>query len=175
MLKSNLSKILTMNIYVAIAPRSERRLKCTFFYTVRDMKAINGSMKPKCPNGHYLKKNRHLWLGRDDTIENKVYDSRTPGLFKLEYEGTCIISLASKMYYCDENKFSSKGINKKQNEITKQKYVDALKGNSTQEFVNNGFRVTNNQMNTYSLTKTGMKLFNDKRLRVGFQTFPTKL
>ncbi|EGF83699.1 hypothetical protein BATDEDRAFT_22601 [Batrachochytrium dendrobatidis JAM81] len=75
-----------------------------------------------------FKKNRHLWLGRDDTIENKVYDSRTPGLFKLEYEGNCIISLASKMYYCDENKFSSKGINKKQNEITKQKYVDALKG-----------------------------------------------
>ncbi|OAJ37640.1 hypothetical protein BDEG_21639 [Batrachochytrium dendrobatidis JEL423] len=74
-----------------------------------------------------FKKNRHLWLGRDDTIENKVYDSRTPGLFKLEYEGNCIISLASKMYYCDENKFSSKGINKKQNEITKQKYVDALK------------------------------------------------
>ncbi|EGF77939.1 hypothetical protein BATDEDRAFT_27062 [Batrachochytrium dendrobatidis JAM81] len=74
-----------------------------------------------------FKKNRHLWLGRDDTIENKVYDSRTPGLFKLEYEVNCIISLASKMYYCDENKFSSKGINKKQNEITKQKYVDALK------------------------------------------------
>jgi hypothetical protein len=26
-----------------------------------------------------FKKNRHLWLGRDDTMENKVYDS-TPGL-----------------------------------------------------------------------------------------------
>ena len=45
------------------------------------------------------------------------------------------------MYYCDENKFSSKGINKKQNKITKQKYVDALKGNTTQEFVNNEFRL----------------------------------
>ncbi len=71
------------------------------------------------------------------------------------------------MYFCDDNKFSSKGINKKQNEITKQKYVDALNGNATQEFVNNGFRVKNNQMNTYSLTKTGMKLFNDKRFRIG--------
>ncbi|KAK5665072.1 hypothetical protein QVD99_007929 [Batrachochytrium dendrobatidis] len=68
-----------------------------------------------------------------------------------------------------------KGINKKQNEITKQKYVDALKGNSTQEFVNNGFRVKNNQMNTYSLTKTGMKLLNDNGFRIGFQTFSTKL
>jgi hypothetical protein len=79
------------------------------------------------------------------------------------------------MYYCDAKKFSSKGINKKQNEITKQKYLDALNGNSAQEFVNSGFRVNNNQMNTYCLTKTGMKLFNDKRLRVGFETFPTGL
>jgi len=71
--------------------------------------------------------------------------------------------------------FSSKGINKKQNEITKQKYLNALNGNSAQQFVNNGFRVNNNQMNTYCLTKTGMKLFNDKRLRVGFETFPTEL
>jgi hypothetical protein len=54
---------------------------------------------------------------------------------KLEYEGDCIIALASKMYYCDASKFSSKGINKKQNQITKQKYLDALNGNSTQEFV----------------------------------------
>lgn len=57
------------------------------------------------------------------------------------------------MYYCDENKLSSKGINKKQNEITKQKYVDALNGNAAQEFVNKGFRVKNNQMKTYSLTR----------------------
>ncbi|OAJ45355.1 hypothetical protein BDEG_28502 [Batrachochytrium dendrobatidis JEL423] len=122
-----------------------------------------------------FKKNRHLWLERDDTIENKVYDSRTPGLFKLEYEGNCIISLVSKMYYCDENKFSSKGINKKQNDITKQKYVDALKGNATQEFVNNEFKVENNQMNTYSLTKTGMKLLNDNGFIVGLETFQTDL
>ena len=79
------------------------------------------------------------------------------------------------MYYCDYNKFSSKGINKKQNEITKQKYLNALNGNSAQEFVNSGFRLKENQMNTYCLTKTGMKLFNDKRLRVGFETFPTEL
>ncbi len=83
--------------------------------------------------------------------------------------------MASKMYFCDENKFSSKGINKKQNAITKQKYLDALQGNPHQEFINKGFRVKDNQMNTYSLTKTGMKLFNDKRLRVGFETFPTEL
>ena len=70
---------------------------------------------------------KQFWLGKEDTQEHKLYDSRTPG----QYEG---ISLASKMYHCDSNKFSSKGINKKQNEITKQKYLNALNGNSTQEF-----------------------------------------
>ena len=67
-----------------------------------------------------FQRNKHLWVGRDDTEENVLYDKRTPGLFKLEYEGDGIISLASKMYYCfgDTDKFSSKGINKKQNELT---------------------------------------------------------
>jgi hypothetical protein len=124
-----------------------------------------------------FKENKHLWLGRDDTKENELYDRRTPGLFKLEYEGDGIIALASKMYYCfgDKDKFSSKGLNKQQNEITKQKYLDALQGDSSQKFTNKGFRVMNNEMNTYELTKNGMKLFNDKRPRVGFETFPPEL
>jgi hypothetical protein len=140
--------------------------------------AITGNSLQEVIKPHLLdefKLSKHIWLGREDNPENKLHDSRTPGLFKLEYEWDCIISLASKMYYCDANNFSSKGINKKQNEITKQKYMDALNGNSAQQFVNNGFRVNNKQMNTYCLTKTGMKLFNDKRLRVGFETFPTEL
>ena len=112
-----------------------------------------------------FQQSKHLWLGRDDTEEHVLYDNRTPGLFKLEYEGDGIIALASKMYYCfgDKDKFSSKGINKKQNEITKQKYLKALQGDSTQEFINKGFRVKNNEMTTYTLTKGGLKLFNDKR------------
>lgn len=116
-----------------------------------------------------FKENKHLWLGRDDAKENVLYDRRTPGLFKLEYEGDGIITLASKMYYCfgDKDKFGSMGLNKQQNEITKQKYLDALQGDSSQKFTNKGFRVMNNEMNTYELTKNGMKLFNDKRLRVG--------
>ena len=71
-----------------------------------------------------FQRNKHLWVGRDDTEENVLYDKRTPGLFKLEYEGDGIISLASKMYYCfgDTDKFSSKGINKKQcGETTRQR------------------------------------------------------
>ena len=132
-------------------------------------------MKPELKDD--FKENKHLWLGRDDTKENELYDKRTPGLFKLEYEGDGIIALASKMYYCfgDKDKFSAKGLNKQQNEITKQNYLDALQGDNSQEFINKGFRVRNNEMNTYTLTKRGLKLFNDKRLRVGFETFPPEL
>jgi hypothetical protein len=124
-----------------------------------------------------LNENKHIWLGRDDSEENKLFDKRTPGLFKVEYEGDGIIALASKMYYCfgEKDKFSSKGINQKQNEITKQRYFQALNGDDSQFFINKGFRVRHNQMMTYSLQKSGMKLFNDKRLRVGYETFPPLL
>jgi hypothetical protein len=122
---------------------------------------------------HY-NENKHKWLGRDDTGEHKLFDKRTPGLFKVEYEGDGIIALASKMYYCfsdKKDKFSSKGINQKQNEVTKQRYLQAINGNESQLFINRGFRARHNQMMTYTLQKTGMKLFNDKRLRVGYETF----
>lgn len=126
---------------------------------------------------HYLN-HKNEWFGRDDSEANILFDKRTPGLFKLEYQGDGIIALASKMYYCfgvDDSKFSCKGINKKQNKITKDNFIEALHGNSLQNFYNKGFRVNRNDMNTYILSKCGMKLFNDKRLRVGFDTFPTSL
>jgi hypothetical protein len=98
-------------------------------------------------------------------------------LFKLEYQGDGIIALASKMYYCfgDKDKVSSKGISQKQNELTKKNYLAALNGDSSQTFLNTGFKVKDNQMNTYVLAKSGMKMFNDKRLREGFKTLPTTL
>jgi hypothetical protein len=40
-------------------------------------------------------------------------DKITSGLFKVEHQGDVIIALASKMYYCDKDKYSSKGLNKK--------------------------------------------------------------
>jgi hypothetical protein len=123
---------------------------------------------------HHYQTNKHLWFGRTDTFENMMYDKRTPGLFKLEYSGDGIIALSSKMYYCfgTKDKFSSKGLNSKQNQLTKERYLQALQGDSTQKFANKGFRVKGNQMNTYTLEKTGMKLFNDKRKREGFDTSP---
>ena len=39
------------------------------------------------------------WFPRTDTVEHAKYDKRTPGLFKVEWEGNGIISLCSKTYY----------------------------------------------------------------------------
>lgn len=41
---------------------------------------------------HFIE-NQHLWFGRDDTEVNKLYDKRTPGLFKLEFKGDGIVAL----------------------------------------------------------------------------------
>ena len=68
------------------------------------------------------------WSPRTDTREHKAYDKRTPGLFNVEWEGEGIISLCSKTYYCfwAKDKFSCKGVNKKTNEINKEKYLNVL-------------------------------------------------
>jgi hypothetical protein len=55
------------------------------------------------------------WFPRTDTVEHAKYGKRTPGLFKVEWEGDGIVSLCSKTYYCfggEEDKYSCKGVNK---------------------------------------------------------------
>jgi hypothetical protein len=115
---------------------------------------------------------KHLWFGREDTPENKLRDKREPGLFKLEFEGEGIVALSSKMYFCwgEKEKYSSKGLNRNQNEITKQRYLAALEDEESQIFKNKGFRVVGSTIATYTQEKTGMKLMNDKRQRNGFET-----
>ena len=57
------------------------------------------------------------------TREHKAYDKRTPGLFKVEWEGQGIVGLCSKTYYSfgAKDKLSYKGVNKKCNETNKDK------------------------------------------------------
>ena len=90
------------------------------------------------------------WFSRTDTPEHKAYDKRTPGLFKVEWEGQGIIGLCSKTYYCfgAKDKFSCKGVNKKCNEINKDKYLQVLLTKQNSSGVNRGFRVVNNTMYT---------------------------
>ena len=86
------------------------------------------------------------WFPRTDSVENARYDKRKPGLFKVEWEweGDGIVSLCSKTYYCfgdGKDKFSCKGVNKKNNIINKDKYLDELLSKRSGSGVNRGFRV----------------------------------
>ena len=96
---------------------------------------------------------RPLFLSTDKSTQ------RNPGLFKQEYHGTGIVSLAPKVYYAwnegtNEDKKSCKGVNQR-DALQKQKYLDVLNSQSGMEFTNTGFRCVNNKMYQYRQRKTG--------------------
>ena len=116
------------------------------------------------------------WFPRTDTPEHKAYDKRTPGLFKVEWEGEGIIGLCSETYYCfgAKDKFSCKGVNKKTNEINKEKYLNVLLTKQNSGGVNRGFRVVNNNMYTFTQVRDAFSYFYPKRkvLQDGVSTQP---
>ena len=87
-----------------------------------------------------------------DKCKHKAYDKRKPGLFKVEWEGQGIVALCFKAYYCfgTKDKFSCKGINKKCNDINKDKYLQVLLSKHNSGGVNHDFRVVNNAVYTYT-------------------------
>ena len=98
------------------------------------------------------------WLAWDK------WSGRTPGLFKLESEGSGMIALCSKYYFAkgEKNKFSTKGMSKKQNEINWQRFKAALNG-SIDRAENRGFRMVGKHMMTYEQHKLGLSAYYDKR------------
>ena len=127
-------------------------------------------VKPELQTEFEVKKQE--WLAWDK------WSSRTPGLFKLECEGSRMIALCSKCYFVDEpegekNKFSTKGMSKKQNEITWQRFRPALDG-SKDMATNIGFRMNNGRIVTYEQQKLGLSAYYDKRwvLEDGIHTEP---
>ena len=116
--------------------------------------------------------NKNKWLAWDK------YSNRTPGLFKLEFEGKRSIALCSKCYYVDagpdgKSKYSSKGMSQRHNNLTWQRYKAALEG-STDRAVNRGFRMRDGVMTTYTQAKLGLSAYYDKRrvLPDGIHTEP---
>ena len=86
-----------------------------------------------------------------------MWSNREPGLFKLEKQGTRAIALCSKCYYVEDEtggqaKMSSKGVNKRQNELRWERYERALEG-SRDMATNRGFRMQNGVMYTYEQRK----------------------
>ena len=88
-------------------------------YMAISAEKLEDIVKPERQKEFEVKKQE--WLAWDK------WSSRTPGLFKLECEGSRMIALCSKCCFVDESegekkKFSTKGVSKKQNEITWQRF-----------------------------------------------------
>ena len=119
-----------------------------------------------------FEKEKKNWLAWDK------WSGRTPGLFKMEFEGERMIALCSKCYYADDRgekkkKLSTKGMSKKQNEINWQRFKAALNG-SKDMATNRGFRMRDGNMVTYEQEKLGLSAYYDKRwvLPDGIHTEP---
>ena len=77
-----------------------------------------------------FEEDKKLWLAWDK------WSNREPGLFMLEKQGTRAIALCSKCYYVEgelagQAKVSSKGVNKRQNELRWERYEQASKAVET--------------------------------------------
>ena len=107
-----------------------------------------------------FEEDKKSWLAWDK------WSNREPGLFKLEKQGTRAIALCSKCYYVEDEtagqaKISSKGVNKRQNELRWERYERVLEG-SRDMATNRGFRMRNGAMYTYEQRKLGLSAYYDK-------------
>ena len=109
----------------------------------------------------------------------KAFDKRTPGLFKVEWRGDGFIGLCSKTYYCfgATDKYSTKGLSKRHNDIDKDKFLAVLTNRRSGGGVNRGFRVHNSSMMTYIQERAALTYFYPKRkvLEDGLTTTPLDL
>ena len=102
------------------------------------------------------------WLVTDE------YSKRVPGLFKPEFKGKRMIALTSKCYFADNGKesipkFSCKGVSRRQNKMSWERYKNALFG-SIDKVTNIGFRKRDNHIVTYEQSKLGLSAYYDKRI-----------
>ena len=112
-------------------------------------------------------------------IARKAFDKRTPGLFKVEWRRDGFTGLCSKTYYSfgETNKCTTKGLNKRQNDIDKDKFLSVLTNRRSGSGVNRGFRVRDSSMMTYVQERAALTYFYPKRnvLEDGLSTAPLDL
>ena len=112
-------------------------------------------------------------------LARQTFDKRTPGLFKVEWRGDAFIGLCSKTYYCfgKTNKCTTKGLNKRQNDIDKDAFLSVLTNRRSGSGVNRGFRVRDSSMMTYVQERAALTYFYPKRkvLEDGLSTAPLDL
>ena len=109
----------------------------------------------------------------------KAFDKRTPGLFKVEWCGDGFVGLCSKTYYCfgATNKYSTKGLSKRHNDIDKDAFLAVLTNRRSGSGVNRGFRVRDSSVMTYVQERAALTYFYPKRkvLEDGLSTAPLDL
>ena len=143
-------------------------------------KSLEHILKPEMCSEYY--QNRHLWLPSEhcnnciaDYVTTKVagrfqklkpccaeqlrFDKRTPGLFKLEFQGDKILSLCSKSYICvdgEKRKMAHKGVNTRQNDLRFKHYENVLAASTQIATTNKGIRDWGKNVTTYEQTKIGL-------------------
>ena len=134
-------------------------------------------VQPFCPDHkedykHHIRGGK-TWSGHDCCKSYQLWDSRTPGKFKVEFQGTVICALNAKTYICHNEgndstppatKLSSKGLSKRTNNLTVEHYKRVLTEKTPVRGVNTGFVRKDNVTYTYSQIKTGLSYFYCKRL-----------
>ena len=120
---------------------------------------IDSLVKPKLAKQY--KKEKSKWIASDK------YSERTPGIFKPEFVGARGVFLTAKCYIVQNNagvdKFSCKGVSKKQNDMTFQRYKNCLFESTLDKASNTGFRMHDQGIVTYSQKKLGLSAYYDKR------------
>ena len=117
-------------------------------YMTLSAASLEEVFKPEMHQRYQMKTKN--WFPHTDTPQLAAYDKRTPGLRKTEFTGDGMIALCSKTYFCfgGEDKFSCKGVNRKSNNVTKEKYMDVLLTKQSGFGTNRGFRSIDNQVFT---------------------------
>ena len=98
-------------------------------------------------------------------LSTSKYHDRTPGLFRQVFQGTMMIALTCKSYYAEDDmsraKFSCKGVTKKQNHMSWERYLEALNG-SINKARNTGFRLLGSGIVNYTQSKLGLSAYYNK-------------
>ena len=117
-----------------------------------------------CDNAHhratYIQAKTHglPWFPQPCCERRLMYDKRTPGLFKVEWEGSAMTALNPKCYVGVgvESKLSCKGVTKRQNNLTVEDFNSVLNSEETHMVKNSGFKVVQHHVTTYTQSKRGL-------------------
>ena len=136
------------NIDECINQKYEKKFEKEIFHSCHDLNYTQWFPMRCCPT--------HIAAGR-----------REVGRFKLEFEGTKMISLCSKSYIIENEEgkqnISCKGVSKKALTNAMEKFEETFTTKNVTTTKNIGFRINKSVIHTYSQEKIGFNYFYCKR------------